>query len=199
MNKVDRLNLVVARYGHEFVLPYRVCHSWPEIEMAVRDFESTGQKWGMRTDYPGALHQGMSLPFVKDCTLQKVRDVWVEYGSRLVYIIHHTIHEECINAVALRLDSEHVFFEYNVVDLMVSQRRMYDHPRNLRWMIVGPMHLRQYSYDGSYSSRLPVFVPEDSSVQDLRFSTIYRIMEAYPEESEITFTIRLNTRKIVIW
>lgn len=199
MNKVNRLRFIVERYGPEFVFPFFVCRTWEEIAKAIVSFESEGKMWGIRTDYPSMQRLGFSLPFIPHANAKQAEELWQQHRDRLVYIIYNTMTEACVNAVAIRLDAEHVLFEYNPVDIFLTQRHMYNHPRNLRQMIVGPHRSLRYAVGNSFASSFPVFVLEDARVQDLHFPKMYNLFLIHPDEQEITFSVRLRTNQIIIW
>ena len=195
MRKVERLQQVAKRFGPEFVLPYRVCHSWEEIEEVVREFESRGQTWGVRTDFATGFEQGFDLPFELHGTMEKVRAMWKKNGSELGYIVSWNILTNHCQAVAIVVDKEHVFFEYNPFEPEISQRYMYENPGNLRHLIVGPFR-RSYLPHPQYSFR--VFQPEDPMIRDLCFDVIYQL-GLKPGDEEVTFTVRSPDKKVIIW
>ncbi|MBP9856075.1 MAG: hypothetical protein KBC48_02095 [Candidatus Pacebacteria bacterium] len=195
MRKVERLQQVVERFGSEFVLPYRVCHSWGKIEEAVREFESQGQTWGVRTDFATGFQQGFDLPFELHGTLEKVRAMWDKNGSELEYIVSWNILANHCQAVAIVVDEEHMFFEYNPFEPEIAQRDMYKNPDNLRHLIVGPFR-RSYLPHRQYSFR--VFQLEDPLVRSLCFDIIYQL-GLKPSDEEVTFTVRSPDKKVIIW
>jgi len=201
MKKVERLNWITDQFGQEFVLPFKVCSSWREIESAVWDFEKKSVSWGMRTDTPHNSSIYPTLPFVLHGSLESVRDVWDRFAKSLIYIICHNITRYRCNAVVLRLDDEHVFFEFNPVDKHLSQRNMYDQISNLRYLSVGPVRrlFLQQEYRYPFRPLGPVYCRDDHLIQDLRFHKIYDLMMRHPCVNEITFSVRSPDGKIVIW
>lgn len=195
MRKVKRLQQVTERFGPEFVLPYRACHSWEEIEEVVCEFESQGQTWGVRTDFAIGFQQGFDLPFELHGTLEKVRTIWKKNGSQLEYIVSWNILANYCQAVAIAVDEEHVFFEYNPFEPGIAQRHMYKNPENLRHLLVGPFR-RTSLPEPNYP--FPVFKPEDQIVRDLGFHVIC-MLGLSPKDEEITFTVRSPDKKVIIW
>jgi hypothetical protein len=196
MNKVNKLNWLTQHYGAKFVRPFFACRSWEEIRSAFTHFEMQGLKWGIRTDLAWRDEQVNDLPFIKIASEEEAWKLWQKEGKWLVYIVYHSFEEPCCNGMAIRLEPEHVYFEYNNIDQLVSQREMYKFPHNLRQIIVGSQHSGHYYALGSM---MPVFVPDDSIVRKLHFDRIYRLMLQNPEEYKIEFSVRLLTNQIITW
>jgi hypothetical protein len=147
---------------------------------------------GMRTDWITGHDQGYQLPFGWNLDLQRALEFMEQHGNKLVYIVAcgGQVKAEC-NGVALRLDSEHAFFEINLKEPGIAQRHMYKHPDNLTRFVLGPpgycywlgQHWRSYR-------------PEDMSRWS--FDTVYRQLFLHSEH-ELTFSVRDKDRSIVLW
>jgi hypothetical protein len=191
MHKLERLEHITRTFGPEFVVPYRACRTWPEIEAAIKWFETNGEpKWGMRTDTLGGQIQGFGCPFVYPGTLDGALAVWNEHHDRLVYIVCGAVQPVICHGVGILIDDEHVFFEINDKEPHITQRNMYDRPGNLKSLVLG--HAGHVNWNGGF---LRSFDPEDA--QNIRLDSIWRTM-VLNKVSEATFSIR-QTGKIVIW
>lgn len=197
MKKLERLKFIAERFGPEFVLPYYACYSWPQIVEAVNCFESRGRTWGFRTDVRDGWEQGFQLPFVLHGTLERILEVWEANGPKLEYIVGQNVTLVIYHAVAIPVDNEHVFFEWNDQEPTISQRAMYNHPENLSQILVGPARRSDASVIAQ-GMPFPVMKPEDCKVVDLGFDRVYRLMVGQNVD-EITFTVRANDRKMIIW
>ena len=110
MKKIERLRFVENRFGEEFVLPYKICYDEEQITKAIREFESEGSTWGMRTDLSYGKNQGNLLPFGTKGSLSEALKVFEKYKKELVYIISHNILDYACNGVATPCNDEEVFF-----------------------------------------------------------------------------------------
>lgn len=191
MRKVDRLKWVERVFGPEFVLPYRVCGTWGEIEAAAGRFEEAGRTWGVRTDLRAGLDQGYGLPFLHHGSMAGAREVWSLHGDRLVYIVSENVLRRRLSAVAARLDAEHVLFEWNGEEPEISQRQMYDRPENLRRVVLGP--------SGFFFAWgvVPIRCAPPEYASDIGFDRIHDVMVHF-DVGEATFTVR-EDGKVVVW
>lgn len=191
MKKVARLKWIEETFGKDYVLPYRVCKDHYDIFLAISGFEMVKKTWGMRTDTKDGSTQGISLPFVHHGTPQAAAKVWDEWKDKLVYIVSENILRRRYSAVAVKMDPEHVFFEWNDKEPEISQRAMYKNLGNLRRIVLGPNNL-VFREDGiAYRSVRPEYT------SDLKFDEIYDIMVHF-DVKETTFTLR-EDGKLVVW
>lgn len=191
MKKVARLQWIQETFGKDFVLPYQVCKDHYEIFLAVSAFEMGKKTWGMRTDFRNGDTQGFNLPFVHHGTPQAAAEVWDKYGDKLVYIVSENVLRRRYSAVAVKLDPEHIFVEWNDKEPEISQRQMYKNLENLRRIVLGPNNL-VFREDGiAYRSVRPEYTA------DLKFDEIYDVMVHF-DVKETTFTLR-EDGKLVVW
>lgn len=191
MKKVARLKWVEETFGKDFVLPYRVCHNRAELCLAISGFERVKKTWGMRTDTRNGETQGFNLPFVHHGTPQKAAEVWDKHGDSLVYIVSENVLRRQYSAVALKLDPEHVYFEWNEKEPTISQREMYKRPENLRQIVLGPNNYI-FPWNG-----LPIRSVRPEYAAFLKFDQIYDVM-VHLDVDETTFTLRDDGR-LVVW
>lgn len=191
MKKVARLKWIEKTFGKDYVLPYLVCNDRKELFQAIMGFEKVKKTWGMRTDFRNGFSQGFNLPFVHHGTTKEAAKVWSEYGKKLVYIVSENVLVRRLSAVALKLDSEHILFEWNDKEPTISQRAMYQRPENLRQIVLGPNNL-VFPWNG-----LPVRSVRPEYAADLKFDRIYDIMVHF-DVDETTFTVR-DDGKLVVW
>jgi hypothetical protein len=197
MKKVERLEFIERIFGKEFVLPYRVCYNLRDIERAAREFESLGYGWGMRTDSKEGHQAAFGSPFIMRGNLEDAKKIWEMDKEKLIYIVSHNILRYHLNGVAYPIDDEHIFFEINDIDKDKSQRAMYDNPRNLKRFVIGPS--RKYILPLPFPQiLLDVFKPEDNFTIDNRLSEIYNIAVGR-DIDEVTFSVREDDKKVVIW
>jgi hypothetical protein len=192
MKKLARLKWIEETFGREFVLPYRICFDAEQITLAIAGFETAKKTWGMRTDTREGNTQGFNLPFVHHGTPEKAMEVWEKYKEKLVYIVSENVLRRRYSAVAMKLDPEHVYFEYNAKEPEISQRDMYKRLENLSYLVVGPNNL-VFPWPGGE----PVRSVRPEYTQDLKFDQIYDVM-IHSEVDEITFTLR-EDNKLVVW
>jgi hypothetical protein len=191
VKKVARLKWIEEVFGRDYVLPYRVCRDLTEINLAIARLDEAKRTWGMRTDFKDGAAQGFNLPFVHHGTPEKAAEVWGQYGEKLVYIVSENVLRRRYSAVAVKMDPEHIFFEWNDKEPEISQRAMYKNLGNLRRIVVGPNNL-VFREDGiSYRSVRPEYT------SDLKFDEIYDIMVHF-DVKETTFTLR-EDGKLVVW
>jgi len=191
MKKVARLKWIEETFGKDYVLPYFVCFTQAEIMKAIAEFESAGKTWGMRADTREGATQAISLPFIHHGTREAVQKVWDEFQDKCVYIVCGNVLRRRYSAVAVKMDPEHVFFEWNDKEPEISQRAMYKNLGNLRRIVVGPNNL-VFREDGiAYRSVRPEYT------SDLKFDEIYDIMVHF-DVKETTFTLR-EDGKLVVW
>lgn len=191
MKKVTRLKWIEETFGKGYVLPYRVCYDSFDINTAISEFEGQKKTWGMRTDSREGCTQGISLPFVHHGTSAAAAKVWDEFKDKLVYIVSENVLRRRYSAVAVKMDPEHVFFEWNDKEPEISQRAMYKNLGNLSRIVLGPNNL-VFREDGiSYRSIRPEYAA------DLKFDEIYDIMIHF-DVKETTFTLR-EDGKLVVW
>ena len=194
MKKVERLQLVEAQFGREYVLPYRLCLTWEEVVAAITKFERAGHTWGMRTDTPDGTHQGFLLPFILHGTRARARQLVRKHGQRLLYIVSHNITRYLCNGVALLVDPEHIYIEYADSNPKLPQRLMYSKAAGgVKQIGIG------------FSSYLPVrigdfvvrcFKPHE--VRRYRFDEVYYLIVTKGVR-EVTFSVRAGDRRLVIW
>lgn len=191
MKKVARLKWIEETFGKDYVLPYRVCKDHYDIFLAISCFEMVKKTWGMRTDFRDGESQGFNLPFVHHGTPEAAAKVWDEYKDKLVYIVSENVLRRRYSAVAIKMDPEHIFFEWNDKEPEISQRAMYKNLGNLRRIVLGPNNL-VFREDGiAYRSVRPEYT------SDLRFDEIYDVMVHF-DVKETTFTLR-DDGKLVVW
>lgn len=191
MKKVARLKWIEETFGKDFVLPYQVCKDHNVISMAILAFEMKKKTWGMRTDFKDGNTQGFNLPFIHHGTLDEAMKVWDKYQDKLVYIVSENVLLRRYSAVAIKLDPEHVLFEWNDKEPTISQRQMYKNLDNLRRIVLGPNNLL-FREDGI---AMRSFRPEYTS--ELKFDVIYDVMMHY-DVDDATFTLR-DDGKLVVW
>lgn len=191
MKKVERLKWIEETFGKDFVLPYRVCYDHHDLFLAIAGFEIVKKTWGMRTDFRNGTTQGFNLPFVHHGTPQAAGDVFDKWGEKLVYIVSENVLRRRYSAVAVKLDPEHVLFEWNGREPEISQRQMYRKPENLRQIVLGPNNL-VFPWDG-----LPIRSVRPEYASDLKFDQVYDVM-IHSEVDETTFTLR-DDGKLVVW
>lgn len=191
MKKVARLKWIEETFGKDYVLPYVVCFNQAEIMKAIAGFQSAGKTWGMRADTREGSTQAISLPFIHHGTREAAQKVWDEFQDKCVYIVCGNVLRRRYSAVAVKMDPEHVFFEWNDKEPEISQRAMYKNLENLRRIVVGPNNL-VFREDGiAYRSVRPEYT------SDLKFDEIYDIMVHF-DVKETTFTLR-DDGKLVVW
>lgn len=190
MKKINRLQEIERVFGPEFLVKYFFCKDWNEIQEAIKHFESNGEEWGMRTDFNRGLFPGMYCPFLFKGEQEKAKIIWEENKEKLYYLVSERIDTVLCQCVALLLDKEHIFIEFNDKEPHISQREMYNHPENLRNFAVGPASYTLYD-----NNLIKSFHPEQ--VADYGFNKIY-----FPiiqnKIKETTFTVKPN-KKIIIW
>jgi len=147
--------------------------------------------WGMRTDFRDGNTQGFNLPFIHHGTMEEASKIWGQHTENLVYIVSENVLRRRYSAVALKLDSEHVFFEWNDKEPEISQRAMYKKPGNLRQIALGPNNY-VFPWDGPLIRSVR---PEYAA--DLKFDEIYDVM-IHSDVDETTFTLR-DDGKLVVW
>lgn len=191
MKKVARLKWIEETFGKDFVLPYRVCADPYEITLAISMFEMSRKTWGMRTDTRNGSTQGFSLPFLFHGTPEKAAEIWDVNKDKLVYIVSENVPKVRLHAVAVKISPEHVLFEWNGKEPMISQRKMYDHPENLREIVVGPGGMELIWGYRFVRCVLPEYA------EALQFDRIYDVM-IHSDVDEATFTVR-DDEKLVVW
>lgn len=190
LKKIERLRWVEKTFGADFVLPYFYCTNWSEIENAIKWFEDRKMGWGMRTDTRDGISQGYGCPFLFKGNLKEAHDIWQNNDKSLYYIVSENILEYFCNGVAILLDDEHIFVEFNAEEHDIPQRRMYDNPQNLRRIGVGPASYVMYNENIVRS-----FNPEE--VTYYCFDRIYFPMIWY-KIGEVTFSVRPN-KQVIVW
>lgn len=191
MKKVARLKWIEETFGKDFVLPYRVCNDQYELHLAICIFEMQKQTWGMRTDTRNGSTQGFNLPFLFHGKIQEAGKIWDAYKDKLVYIVSENVLKVRLQAVALKLDPEHVLFEWNGKESEISQRHMYKHSENLRQIALGPSNF-VFPWNGS-----PLRSVRPEYAADYKFDKIYDVM-VHSDVDEATFTVR-DDGKLVVW
>jgi hypothetical protein len=162
-----------------------------QIESAVVDFEVQRRTWGVRTDCPNGTAQGYSLPFIWKGTLVEALKLWNEHKDRLLYIVVENVLRVQLHAVAVKLDAEHVLFEWNDKEPEIWQRQMYRKPENLRKIVVGPG-----GYELLWGYAFVRCVPSEYTSQ-WRFDDIYDVI-IHSDVDEVTFTVR-EDGKLIVW
>lgn len=190
MKKVERLQWIERTYGSDCVSPYRACYDWPTLEAALVDFEQRGLRPSIRTDRSEGATQGYLMPFLFFTNVEAARKLWDQHRTNLIYIVAASVQPVRVQGVAERLDDEHVFFEVNSKEPMISQRDMYKHPENLDRYIVGPSS--QYFWCGRLWR---VWRPEylERFALDQVYSALFR-----GAADELTFSVKADGR-VVIW
>jgi hypothetical protein len=192
VKKVARLKWIEETFGKDFVLPYKVCRDHYEIFLAISGFEMAKRTWGMRTDFRDGATQGFNLPFVHHGTPEKAAEVWDKHKESLVYIVSENVLRRRYSAVAIKVDQEHVYFEYNAKEPEISQRDMYKRRENLSYLVLGPNNLI-WPWPGAD----PIRSVRPEYARDLKFDEIYDIM-IHSDVDEATFTLR-SDGKLVVW
>lgn len=191
MKKIDRLRWIEETFGKDYVLPYVVCFTQAEIMKAIAEFQNAGKTWGMRSDTREGTTQAINLPFIHHGTPEAAQKVWDEFQNKCVYIVCGNVLRRRYSAVAIKMDPEHIFFEWNDKEPEISQRAMYKNLGNLRRIVLGPNNL-VFREDGiAYRSVRPEYT------SDLRFDEIYDVMVHF-DVKETTFTLR-DDGKLVVW
>lgn len=191
MKKLERLLWIERTFGPEFVLPYRACRTWEEIEFAFSRFESAGRTWGIRTDFVNGRCQGHGLPFLHHGSAAGAKEIWSLHGEKLVYIVSENVLRRRLSGVGIKVGSEHVLFEWNDKEPTISQREMYDKPENVQRIVVGP---------GGYElvfGEIPIRCVPPEYTSWRRFDEIYDVM-IHMDVDEATFTVR-EDGKLVVW
>jgi hypothetical protein len=191
LKKLARLKWIEETFGKDFVLPYRACFNREDIFLAIGGFEIVKKTWGMRTDSRNGQTQGFNLPFIHHGTPQGAAEIWDKHGEKLVYIVSENVLRRRYSAVAVKLDLEHVLFEWNGMEPEISQRQMYRKPENLRQIVLGPNNL-VFPWNG-----LPIRSVRPEYASDLKFDQVYDVMIHFNVE-ETTFTLR-DDGKLVVW
>ena len=79
-----------------------------------------------------------------------------------------------------------------------SQRAMYNNPENLTQLVVGPS--RKFLLEPPFPQILVSgYHPEDNLPNDLRLTEIYDLMRSRKDIKELTFSVRKQDKKVVIW
>jgi len=192
VKKLARLKWIEETFGRDYVLPYRVCYDLSALFLAVAGFEMAQRTWGVRTDFRDGAEQGFNLPFIHHGTGEKVAKLWDEYGPKLEYIVCENVLKRRYSAVAIKVDPEHVYFEYNAKEPEISQREMYKRKENLSYLVLGPNNLI-WPWPGAE----PIRSVRPEYTRDLKFDVIYDVM-VHSEVKETTFTLR-HDGKLVVW
>lgn len=190
LKKLERLSWVEKTFGADCVMPYRSCRDWSEIEHAIRWHEGVPRTWGIRTDTVNGHRQGFGLPFVFHGSRLAAQEIWGFHGNRLVYIVSQNLPKVRVHSVALRIDKEHIFVEWNDQEEASSQREMYDHPENLRRAVFGPHNFVPWNGVVWRSFR-----PRDGA--QFRFEKVYATMMSHGLD-EVTFSVARDGR-LVVW
>lgn len=191
MKKVERLRWIEETFGKDFVLPYWVCMEWSQMDLAIKNFEIAKHTWGLRTDLRNGQDQGYQLPFIHHGNLEEARKVFEKHQEKLLYIVCENVLVRRLSAVAIKIDPEHVLFEWNDKETTISQRAMYKHPENLRQLVLGPNNT-VFPWDGS-----PMRATRPEYAAFLKFDGIYDVM-VHSEVDEATFTVR-DDGKVIVW
>ncbi len=198
MKKLERLQYIERVFGSQHLQEYCACSDFDEICAAANIFESRGQRWNLRTDTPSIGFRSVQAdlaPFIFLCDKDKARAVFDQYGKSLIYIVFRAMERCYLNGVAIRIDDETVFFEYNEIDQLLPQRRMYDNLGNLSRLIVGQFRRRELipkSWPG------PVYLKTDEAVTSRKFDDVYDLLLS-SEETELTFALRYPDKQVIIW
>lgn len=197
MKKIDRLRWVEKTFGSGFVLPYFLCRNWEEILDAINAFESSGKTWGLRTDVCGdetpGQTQGTLCPFLFRGSVDEAKKIWEENREKLYYLVCLNILKVTCHGVAELLDAEHIFIEFNDKEPFISLREMYNNPKNLRRIGVGPSN-----FVTRWETAVRCFHPEE--VSTYRFDDLYRLMVSTElAEATVEFTITDVPKRIIIW
>lgn len=191
MNKLERLEWIERTFGPEFVSPYFYCQNWQEICDAIFTFESRERTYGIRTDLSDGHVQGYQLPFVWKADRSSAKELWLAHGNKLVYIVCENVPRRRLSAVAQKLDSEHVLFEFNDKEPEQHQRHMALRPENVRQIALGPNRY-VIPWEGLIVRCVD---PVDASYY--RFDEIYDVL-IHSDQDEATFCVREDGR-IVVW
>lgn len=191
MTKLERLSWIERTFGTDCISPYLACRNLVSMINAIDGFQRGGRGVGIRTDLVDGHTQGYQLPFVWKAGFDDAHKLWEKHRDRLVYIVCENVLRVRLNAVAQKLDAEHVFFEFNDREHETTQRDMYKQPDNVRRIALGPNRFV-----------LPwgnLFVrcvdPVDASFY--RFDQIYDIL-IHSDQDEATFSVREDGR-LVVW
>jgi len=198
MKKLDRFKFIENKFGSQYVLEYYACYAFEQICEAADKFEARNMPWNLRTDKPSNesdINQAVLAPFVHLCTKEKARAVWDEFGASLVYIVFRSMPLCYLNGVAIRVNDETVFIEYNEQDRDVPQRYMYEKADHLSHLNIGPFRrntLVPEQWPG------PVFEPTDAFIAERHFDEVYSLLLSSGED-EMTFALRYPDRQLIIW
>ena len=198
MKKLERFHQIERIFGRDHLQEYYACYDYKQLCIAADKFEARGMPWNLRTDTHTSssdLDQAMHAPFIFMCNKEKAEEVWQQFGEGLVYIVFRCMPLCYLNGVAIRIDDETVFIEYNEVDGEVPQRRMYDKPDNLSHLIVGQFRRSVLIPERWHG---PVLLPSDEINMRLRFDEVYDLLLSSGEK-EMTFAIRHPDKKVIIW
>jgi hypothetical protein len=100
-----------------------------------------------------------------------------------------------LNGVAIKIDSESVFIEYNEAEQDIPQRFMYEHPDFLSHMIISTNRRSVWQpeiWPG------PAMLPYDESATRRRFDEVYELLLS-SGETEMTFALRQPDKQVIIW
>lgn len=192
MKKIARLRWIEETFGKDFVLPYWVCTEWAQIELAIKNFEAGKRTWGLRTDLRNGHDQGYQLPFIHHGEIEKAKEVFEKHSDALLYIVCENVLLRRLSAVAIKLDPEHVLFEWNDKEATISQREMYKKPENLRQIVLGPS-----GYFFPWGGGMPLRCVPPEYAEGFKFDEIYEVM-IYSDVDEATFTVRADG-KVIVW
>ena len=192
MKKIERLREIEAKFGKEFVLPYRLCSGWPQITKAIGYFERRGITWGLRTDTRDGTEQGYGCPFLFRGSVEEAQKIFQTHGRKLYYIVCENVPEVLLHGVAWPAGEDDIFIEFNDKEPDISQRAMYNNPKNLRIIAVGPSNLVM-------RLKQPVRCFSPIYVRDKCFDEVYRLMMCHREVKEITFSVRAHDHRLIIW
>ena len=191
MKKIERLQWIEKVFGSGFAIEYIFCKNWGEIIRAIDYFEGRGKGWGLRTDTnTETIQQSYLCPFLFSGTRDAAAKIYQENQERLYYIVCENLPEVLCHGVAELVDAEHIFIEFNDKERNIAQRDMYDRPKNLRRLGVGPS-----SYVFHMGIWVRSFPPEETS--HYGFDKIYYPM-IWNRIEEITFSVKTN-KQVIIW
>ena len=198
MKKLERFKWIEQTFGREHLQEYYACYDYEQICEAADKFEAKGLPWNMRTDTHAScadLNQAILAPFIFMCNKDKAKAVWQQFGTGLVYIVFRCMPLCYMNGVAIKVNEETVFVEYNPVDGDVPQRLMYEKIENCSHLLIGQFRrsvLIPEKWDG------PVFLPSDECIMRLRLDEVYNLLLS-SGETEMTFAIRHPDKQVIIW
>jgi hypothetical protein len=118
---VDRADLS----GRSSFFPIGPALLAPKSSRAIVGFELVKKTWGIRTDFPTALPRASICPSSITALPRRLRSSGTSTGTSSSTSWSKTSSAGDISAVAVRIDAEHLYIEWNDKEPEISQRDMY--------------------------------------------------------------------------